>query len=213
MTSFGLFYILGHPVPCTIQVHICPSLSFAADIAIEALPCCIYVLCKTHLPRGFGFANPIPACSMLLYSSWITCPCIYLPHASFLCWSFGRSSLFSHTHLLPPSFDFLHIGMNRSRVWRWSLASNQISWSPLLSKSVLRKSLPSRPLKKPRSALLSFHSSASVVWATSVIPVRSPPCNFMKSSHFSSCFCSTLCALAYTHFRSISPGKSKSFFC
>ena len=64
-------------------------------------------------------------------------------------------SLPIHAGLLPPLLDFLLRGMHWSWAWRkWCLNSNQLSWTPLLSRALTRGIPPSRSLKRPKLTLL-----------------------------------------------------------
>ena len=62
-----------------------------------------------------------------------TWPCFHFLYASFLCLTSVRSSLFTHVCLLPPLFDFLHMGIDCSGAWRkWTLKTKS-SPGPLFS--------------------------------------------------------------------------------
>lgn len=114
-----------------------PTLPSAAAVLMEVLPVALYIPCQIHLQVGFGFLNPIPAWSVSLHSSWVSCP---LPCASFYyltfffflkflnhpCWS----SLIIHAGLTPPLLDFPRVGMDQS--WPWQIRSlkvNQLFWT------------------------------------------------------------------------------------
>lgn len=57
--------------PCAIQQqpHIFSTLPFAANIPIKALLAAFHFLWETQLQAGFGFPDPIPACSGLCHLS------------------------------------------------------------------------------------------------------------------------------------------------
>lgn len=67
----------------------------------------------------------------------------------FLCLSFVKRFLFSHTGFHLPLFDFLLIKMDHSWACRWSLIINQLSWTPLRFRAVFNGILPRRSLSAP----------------------------------------------------------------
>lgn len=137
-----------------------PTLPSAAAVLMEVLPVALYIPCQIHLQVGFGFLNPIPAWSVSLHSSWVSCP---LPCASFYyltfffflkflnhpCWS----SLIIHAGLTPPLLDF-PICWDRSIL---ILADTIPETQPALLDLCLQnhhRILPGRSLKRPKSASL-----------------------------------------------------------
>lgn len=85
---------------------------------------------------GFGFPNPVPTYSVFLYSHWVTCPYSHLLYTSFLCLRLVRSS--SASGLLPSLLHLLFVRMDHSWAWRrWSLKSNQLFWTPPLSRNCI----------------------------------------------------------------------------
>lgn len=79
--AFSISSITRSPASCSADSHhiIFPTLPSAAAVLMEVLPVALYIPCQIHLQVGFGFLNPIPAWSVSLHSSWVSCP---LPCAS-----------------------------------------------------------------------------------------------------------------------------------
>lgn len=80
-----------------------------------------------------------------LYSTPGWPPPVSTSLASFVCLNAPQHCLHIHTGLLPPTLDFLLFGMD---------LRSQLSWIPLLSMAIIHGNLPSRSLKRLKSALL-----------------------------------------------------------
>lgn len=89
----------------------------------------------------FGFPNPM----------W---PCFHLLYTSISRLSLVRSSFIIHEVLLAVCAWPVHIEMDHSGACRrWSLKINQFSWTHFSSRTISRRILLSRSLKRPNSAL------------------------------------------------------------
>jgi len=91
---------VGHGSPIQQQTHIFPSLPSAAYGLVEALLVAFHVPCQIQLQMSFGFTKSTPACSVSLYSIWVTC--------------LVRSSSYIHAGLLLSLLDFLLIKTDHS---------------------------------------------------------------------------------------------------
>jgi len=84
-------------------------------------------------------------------SSQLTCSCLHPLDAS----EFGQEFLACPLRHLGTSADVLFAGMDCSSAWRRRVLNiNQLSWAPLRSRALIHGMLPSRSLKRPKSALL-----------------------------------------------------------
>lgn len=120
-----------------------------ADVPVETFRVAL------HIPHQIQFqAGSLTPSLQVRDSSCVTRPCFNLLYASFLCLSLVRSSLLFHAGPLPPLLCILLIGMDCSWVQRsWSLKTNQLSWTSLLSRTVCHGIPESRFLSRRKSAL------------------------------------------------------------
>lgn len=72
------------------------------------------------------------------YYPLVTCPCFCFVYACFLCLTSIRRFLFVHTGLLLLLLDFLLVRMDLFSNWRrWSLNTNQLSWTIFLQSLII----------------------------------------------------------------------------
>lgn len=114
-----------------------------------------------------GAGEQLPAVCQLPHSVFLLghlsllSPLVYL----LLSVSFTWIPLFIQADLLIFLPDFLFIRMDRSATWRrWSLKTNQLSWTALCFRSLSHRTISNRSMKRPKSAYSCLWSFPSRYW-------------------------------------------------